>query len=364
MNELLEIIRRHKEKYPVMQVQDVVKLIYQNEFGPGHFVENPKQSLERLQEEYMVQKELDGKQKSSDRKSTREAEKIGNGLCRFFLSGMKEEELTALNRVFVHSANCRKGNKSNFEKKLLAVEESFEMFSFSFTKEEYRTYVRRQKECGYPAVSHSEDYRNAYQPSYRVIEEKYVPFMKVFATVEKRQQKKPNLVLGIEGNAAAGKTTLAQCLFELYDCEVIHMDEFFLPEELRIPDRMEETGGNIHYERFTSEVIEGIRSREPFEYRVFSCSEMRYTQVKKISNRKMLVIEGVYSMREDFRSVYDCKIFMKLPVILQKQRIIDRNGIEMYEVFRDKWIPMENRYFEICNPEDVCDLKVDSIWGE
>ena len=50
--------------------------------------------------------------------------------------------------------------------------------------------------------------------------------MKILAVVDKQQQKKPNLIIGIDGNAAAGKTTLAQCLMELYDGEVIHMDEF------------------------------------------------------------------------------------------------------------------------------------------
>ncbi|MBQ2935695.1 MAG: hypothetical protein IJD96_05590 [Lachnospiraceae bacterium] len=364
MNELLEIIRRHKEKYPVMQVQDLVKLIYQNEFGPGHFVENPKQSMQRLEKEYLAEKELGRQIKHTDKRNNGKKESIGNGLCRYYLSGTDETELIILNRVFIHSANHRRGDEKNFEKKLKTVEAYLDEMSFGFSKEEYIAYIRKQKECGYPPVSHSEDYRKAYRPAYRVIEEKYVPFMKILAAVDKQQQKKPNLIIGIDGNAAAGKTTLAQCLMELYDGEVIHMDEFFLPGQLRTPMRMEEVGGNIHYERFIAEVVEGIRSGKAFEYRVFSCSDMNYTGVKRISNRKMLIIEGSYSMREDFREVYDCKIFLKLQEDVQKQRIMARNGKEMYEIFRDKWIPMENRYFEACKTEEICDLKVDSILGE
>ena len=61
-------------------------------------------------------------------------------------------------------------------------------------------------------------------------------------------------------------------------------------------------------------------------------------------------------MREDFREVYDCKIFLKLPEDVQKQRIMARNGKEMYEIFRDKWIPMENRYFEAFQIADKASL--------
>ena len=32
------------------------------------------------------------------------------------------------------------------------------------------------------------------------------------------------------------------------------MDDFFLPMELRTAERLEEPGGNVHYERFSAEV--------------------------------------------------------------------------------------------------------------
>ena len=37
MEELTSILLRHARLYPAAQVQDMVKLIYQNEFGPSHF---------------------------------------------------------------------------------------------------------------------------------------------------------------------------------------------------------------------------------------------------------------------------------------------------------------------------------------
>ena len=33
-------IKYHLKKYPQMSTQDIVKLLYQNHFGPGHFIKN------------------------------------------------------------------------------------------------------------------------------------------------------------------------------------------------------------------------------------------------------------------------------------------------------------------------------------
>lgn len=182
-----------------------------------------------------------------------------------------------------------------------------------------------------------------------------MPFSEILAEIAALQNRKKNPVIGIDGRAAAGKTTLAEYISRLQDCEVIHMDDFFLPPELRSKDRLSQVGGNVHYERFWEEVVKGICSRKPFTYRVFSCHEMDYVETRQISNSRLLVVEGSYSMREEFRKIYDYKIFLTLSDQLQKKRILQRNGLEGYAVFRDKWIPMENRYFEQCGIAKICD---------
>lgn len=346
MRELREIIYRHKEKYPDMKPQDVVKLIYQNEFGPGHFVENEHVALQRLVKEYN-EATFGGKDSP--------IEPIGNGLCRYYLWGVRRSEIEMLNRIFVLTANSKKGNIESFEEKLLQVYDLFPQADFDFTQKEYAAYIKEQKEKGYPAVSHSEHYREVYHPCYRVVNIRYAPFLEIFSILEEKRKCNPKLVVGIDGNAAAGKTTLADCLAVLFDCEVIHMDDFFLPQELRTAERLADVGGNIHYERFREEVVRGIQSRKEFAYRVFSCHDMNYTEEKRIGGRKMIVVEGVYSMRKDFRDIYNCKIFMKISDEKQRERIIERNGEEMYRVFGQKWIPMENRYFKECNIEAASD---------
>ena len=85
---------------------------------------------------------------------------------------------------------------------------------------------------------------------------------------------KGSAVIALDGRAAAGKTTLAAALAERLNAEVIHMDDFFLPPEFRTAERLSQPGGNVHYERFSAEVADGILSGKPFEYSVFDCSIM------------------------------------------------------------------------------------------
>ena len=42
---LEDVLLQHFDRYPRMQPQDAVKLIYQQEFGPGHLVKDEKKAM-------------------------------------------------------------------------------------------------------------------------------------------------------------------------------------------------------------------------------------------------------------------------------------------------------------------------------
>ena len=83
-----------------MEVTDIIKLVYQNEFGGGHLISNPENSLRYLK------KECDELTFFNDE----EYDDIGNGLIRYNLSFLKNDEakIVNLNEIFVKSANSHK----------------------------------------------------------------------------------------------------------------------------------------------------------------------------------------------------------------------------------------------------------------
>lgn len=163
-------------------------------------------------------------------------------------------------------------------------------------------------------------------------------------------------LLVIDGMAAAGKTTAAQYLSARWNAPVVHMDDFFLPPELRTAKRLSEPGGNIHYERFRTEVLPALTTCAAFSHRVFDCSVMDFSGTKNIPASPIVLVEGAYSMHPLFEEYWDLSVFFTVAPEEQKRRIITRGGEEAWPMFRDRWIPMENAYhaaFDIQNQADI-----------
>ena len=152
-------------------------------------------------------------------------------------------------------------------------------------------------------------------------------------------------VIAIDGRAASGKSTLAEQLSELLGADVIHMDDFFLPPELRSEERLAEPGGNVHYERFCEEVLPYLNSPEMFSYRIFDCSRMDYNGESTVRNTQIRIVEGSYSHHPKFGKYADLFVFSDVDEEEQLRRIRLRNGEEKAQMFAMKWIPMEERYF-------------------
>lgn len=170
---------------------------------------------------------------------------------------------------------------------------------------------------------------------------------------------KSTVIIGIDGPCASGKTTLAKRLAEATNAQIIHADDFFLPHEMKTPERMAQAGGNIHYERFASEVASGIASREPFEYGVYRCTEGRIAQKKTVNPKGVIIVDGSYSLHPEMQISYDLKIFVEASETLRLQRIRKRNGESALEIFKSKWIPLEDRYFEFFGIKDKCDVIIE-----
>ena len=164
-----------------------------------------------------------------------------------------------------------------------------------------------------------------------------------------------HVLVAIDGYCTAGKTTLATFLQEKYDCNLFHMDDFFLRPMQRTEERMKEVGGNVDYERFLEEVLLPLSKGETFHYRPYDCHSCSLTEPVYVTPKALNLIEGTYSMHPTLASFYDLSIFLSISPELQRERILKRDAM-LHQNFFEKWIPMENRYFEEGNIKEQCDL--------
>lgn len=160
MEELENILRAHAKRYPLMEPTDAVKLIYQNEFGGGHLIRDERACIEYLRREYtLVEKDT----------TVPLYEEIGNGIIRVNLAAVDESDLEQLGKDFIYSAAKHTGNPDSFLHKLAVLRKLTEQDIFAFTPKTLDAYLADYAKAGYPSVSHSQKYRSAYKPAYRVI---------------------------------------------------------------------------------------------------------------------------------------------------------------------------------------------------
>ena len=152
------------------------------------------------------------------------------------------------------------------------------------------------------------------------------------------------VIVSIDGKCTSGKTTLAARLAEIYDCNVFHMDDFFLRPEQRTPERFAQMGGNVDYERFQEEVLLPLQAGVPFSYRPFDCGTFTLADPVRVTPKRLNIVEGTYSHHPYFGDPYDWKILLTVDEETQRRRILERPTF-LHRRFFEEWIPMENRYF-------------------
>ena len=162
--------------------------------------------------------------------------------------------------------------------------------------------------------------------------------------------------VAIDGMCGGGKTTLAAILAEVYDAQLFHMDDYFLPFERKTPERLAEPGGNVDRERFLAEVLQPLQTGKPFRYRMFDCSCMALGEYVDVQPKQLNIVEGAYSMHPELAGAYDLSAFCAVESEVQAERILHRNGAKMQQRFLNEWIPLEHKYFAHTDVPGRCEL--------
>jgi hypothetical protein len=145
-----------------MQPQDAVKLVYQNEFGCGHLLQDLARARAHLEREYAG---------AQAQPLPPLYEPIGNGFCRLHLAAAKAQGVSAADVFarFADSAKLQPGARAGLEQKLARLALLAEQSALPFSAGALQSYLPGYMARGCPAVSHSETYRAAYAPAYRVV---------------------------------------------------------------------------------------------------------------------------------------------------------------------------------------------------
>lgn len=321
---LQEQLRLH----PSAQPQDVIKLCYQAARGAEHLLADLTHARAYFDREYAA---------TPANPDVPLFELLSEDVARVNIAAWKAAGLPAewLFRMFVSTATIARDGAD------LLADYITQADALVGGMPGWQEALAAWTEQGRPAVHHSEAYRESEHPAYRIVNARFQCIMPILAQLHRT----PVRVVAIDGRAASGKTTRAELLSAVLEAPVIHMDDFFLPPALRTTERLAQPGGNVDYERFAQEVVPGLLSGEAFAYRIFDCSEMDFAGLREIPAAPVRIVEGSYSHHPALGDYAGLRVFTSVDEEEQQARILLRNGETMLEMFRSRWIPMEESYF-------------------
>jgi len=350
MTDLTKFLLEETKLHPSLAPQDVVKLCYQAAFGAEHMLNDQAQAYKYFIDEYSAT--------PADSKSL--AEHIAPTVCRVNLSAWKRLKLNPewLWKLFVSAATpiaISENGHEAFAEYIAKADQLSRANAFSFSYTLWQEYICEYKKSDPQSVRHSATYRDKEKPAYRILSGLPAMTIPIFEAIAGRDKG----IIAIDGPAASGKSTLAGYLSDIIQANVIAMDDFFLPPELRTAKRLSQPGGNIHHERFSRDVLPYIRSGKGFKYSKFDCSRMEYDGAPvEVKPQSWYIVEGVYSSHPELGRYMDILVFLDVNQAEQKTRIQTRNTAKIAEDYFAKWIPMEEAYFKEYNIQETADVIV------
>lgn len=342
-DEFTQVLQEHMTRYPLMEPQDFGKLIYQGEFGPEHLIQSPEQVLGYIRAERSL---------LPAPAETKEAEWIGNRMCRFPLENLKDagdEELLA--KLFYLTARECTGTEKGLSAKMDRLD--------GWGNEGLSRWLSDYRAKGCPPVGHSEAFRKAYRPHYRLLKEEYASYFPVLSAVWHLLSEKEAAVISIDGRCGSGKTMLSELLARVFICNVFHIDDFYLPLAQRVSDWTERPCANMDLDRFLREAVLPAKEGKTVTYRPYSCQRGEYLPAMMMPHRPLTVVEGSYSQHPSLAGSYDMNIFLTCRKDEQRRRLEAREG-EYFSVFENRWIPLEEGYLSRYAIEEKATIQVDT----
>ena len=166
-------------------------------------------------------------------------------------------------------------------------------------------------------------------------------------------------LLAIDGRCGSGKSTLAAWLAEQLPCNLVHMDDFYLPMDRRRPDWAEHPGANMDFARLRAQVLAPLLAGQEAAYRAYACRRGELLPAVALPPRPLTIVEGSYALHPALDVPYACRVFLTCAPACQCARLQKREG-GRYPAFAQRWIPLEEGYLAAEHPERGCDIVLDT----
>ena len=161
-----KVIARHLEKYPKMQPVDIYKLIFQGVKGPAHLGVEYQTIKNYLQKEIS---QIEAHSAEMTEQIAPDQKYLRINLYNFKHKGGNADSLA---KLVYRSCQKEPNSVEKMEIGLQAAGELIKAGRSNLDYQKFKQYIIQIRADNYPVPHHSDLYKNAYQPAYRVISQR------------------------------------------------------------------------------------------------------------------------------------------------------------------------------------------------
>jgi uridine kinase len=155
------------------------------------------------------------------------------------------------------------------------------------------------------------------------------------------------VLVAIDGTGGAGKSTLARELAAATGAALIQGDYFYRVMDEQVRASLSPEQGYWQYfdwERLRDQVLRPLRAGADADYQLYDWERNALGQWAHVDARGVVIIEGVYTCRPEYRPFYDLTIYVDTPDDVCLARL-HRRG-ENPEVWIERWAAANDWYFK------------------
>lgn len=186
-------------------------------------------------------------------------------------------------------------------------------------------------------------------------------FEQLVCSMELIPKKQSTLLIGIDGCGGSGKSTLATKLKDHSpNITVVHMDDFYLPTSqiIKLCPEKKPIGADFDWKRVLNQVLEPLSNNQEGHYQRYDWEKDDLVEWHTVPIGGIVIVEGVYSIREELADKYDFKIWVDCPREIRLLRGLERDGEEARDRWENNWMISEDIYVNEHKPFERADLVV------
>ncbi|MBQ9010168.1 MAG: (d)CMP kinase [Clostridia bacterium] len=321
---------RERAEHPRIQPENMLKFLFQGILGPGHLLASRAETVRRIRAEI-----------GQDRPECREDAFI-SPVGRYLRLSLPAACAAGLDADMIAALMIGSERPSDSREEVIRACNLYADRLPGEPGEALRKQALRLRDPSF-LPSHSEMYRTAYAPSYRLISRAFEPLLPVTAYLAGRVRE--GGIIAIDGPCASGKSTLADQLAAILGAKVVHTDDYVVPHSRKTPERLAIPGGNCDSERLIQEVLTPFAEGREGCVRPYDCHADALLPGNRLDPGGILILEGSYSLLPAVRQLTRASVFVSATLETRLMRLAVRESPESLERFKTRWIPLEEAYF-------------------